>query len=153
MVTVVQVQENHNTEGKENQNLVLNERTMIQWLNLVWFSHVPSSSLLLADSFHSHTNSLTQKFMVTTYIWFFVGKYMFLAKWICLYLGGSTDCLLFQVNRGACLAIIPSACSHKLQPLHRGIIHKFKVSTVLFGWYLYSGKIFVFVKNSWKHTK
>ena len=84
--------------GKENQSLTLTERTMIQWLNLVWFSHVPSSSLLLADSFHAHTSSLTQKFMV---------------------------------NRGACLAIIPSACSHKLQPLHRGVKHKFKVSILL----------------------
>ena len=68
---------------------------MIQWLNLVWFANVPSSSLLLADSFHTHTSSLTQKFMV---------------------------------SRGACLAIIPSACSHKLQPLNRGIKHKFKVT-------------------------
>ena len=70
------------------------ERMMNQWANLVWFSHVPSSSLLLADSFHSHTNSFIQKSMV---------------------------------NRGACLAIIPSACSQKLQPLHRGIKLKFKV--------------------------
>ena len=91
-VTVVLV--NHNQDGKENQFLALNDRTMIQWLNLVWFANVPSSSLLLADSFHTHTSSLTQKFMV---------------------------------SRGACLAIIPSACSHKLQPLNRGIKHKFKV--------------------------
>ena len=93
-VTVVLV--NHNQDGKENQFLALNDRTMIQWLNLVWFANVPSSSLLLADSFHTHTSSLTQKFMV---------------------------------SRGACLAIIPSACSHKLQPLNRGIKHKFKVRT------------------------
>ena len=92
-VTVVLV--NHNQDGKENQFLALNDRTMIQWLNLVWFANVPSSSLLLADSFHTHTSSLTQKFMV---------------------------------SRGACLAIIPSACSHKLQPLNRGIKHKFKVT-------------------------
>ena len=91
-VTVVLV--NHNQDGKENQFLALNDRTIIQWLNLVWFANVPSSSLLLADSFHTHTSSLTQKFMV---------------------------------SRGACLAIIPSACSHKLQPLNRGIKHKFKV--------------------------
>ena len=32
-----------------------------------------------------------------------------------------------MVSNGACLAIIPTACSPKLQPLHRGIKHKFKV--------------------------
>ena len=32
-----------------------------------------------------------------------------------------------MVNRGGCLAIIPSACSQKLQPLHRGMKSKFKV--------------------------
>ena len=102
--------------------------------------------------------SFTYQFIDTkiygNYIWFFVSKYMFLAKWICLYLGGSTDCLLFQVNRGACLAIIPSACSHKLQPLHRGIIHKFKVSTdtVLFR-YLYIPKKLYFCKKFVKTHK
>ena len=85
MVTVVQ--ENQNIEGKENQNLALNERTMIQWLNLVWFSHVPSSSLLLADSFHSHTNSLTQKFMVTIYDFLLVNTCFWLYEFVCIYLG------------------------------------------------------------------
>merc|ERR1719510_625175 len=66
---------------------------MSQWLNSIWFSHVPSSSVLIADSFHTHTNPISQKFMV---------------------------------SRGACLAIIPSACSQKLQPLHRGMKLKFK---------------------------
>ena len=75
--------------------IVLNERIMSQWLNLVWFSHVPNSSLLIADSFQTHTNPVSQKFMV---------------------------------SQGACLAIIPSACSQKLQPLHRGMKMKFKVT-------------------------
>ena len=78
--------------------LVLNERIMSQWLNLVWFSHVPNSSLLIADSFQTHTNPVSQKFMV---------------------------------SQGACLAIIPSACSQKLQPLHRGMKMKFKVTEIL----------------------
>ena len=78
----------------DSKDMVLNERTMSQWLNSIWFSHVPSSSVLIADSFHTHTNPISQKFMV---------------------------------SRGACLAIIPSACSQKLQPLHRGMKLKFKV--------------------------
>ena len=73
---------------------VLNERIMNQWLNLVWFTNVSNSSLLIADSFQTHTNSVSQKLMV---------------------------------SRGGCLAIIPSACSQKLQPLHRGTKLKFKV--------------------------
>ena len=88
---VIVVISNNPESNSENS---LQERMMNQWQNLVWFSHVPNSSLLLADSFHTHTNSFIQKSMV---------------------------------NRGACLAIIPSACSQKLQPLHRGIKLKFKV--------------------------
>ena len=33
------------------KDLVLNERIMSQWLNSVWFSNVPSSSLLIAGKF------------------------------------------------------------------------------------------------------
>ena len=90
MIVVIANNESNNEVGASS----LQERMMNQWQNLVWFSHVPKSSLLLADSFHTHTNSFIQKSMV---------------------------------NRGACLAIIPSACSQKLQPLHRGIKLKFKV--------------------------
>ena len=90
MIVVISNNESNNEVGASS----LQERMMNQWQNLVWFSHVPKSSLLLADSFHTHTNSFIQKSMV---------------------------------NRGACLAIIPSACSQKLQPLHRGIKLKFKV--------------------------
>ena len=81
------------------KDIILNERILNQWLNLVWFSHVPHSSLLIADSFQTHTNPISQKFMV---------------------------------SRGACLAIIPSACSQRLQPLHRGIKMKFKVIIYLY---------------------
>ena len=35
------------------KDLVLNERIMSHWLNLVWFSNVPSSSLLIAGKFPS----------------------------------------------------------------------------------------------------
>ena len=90
MIVVISNNDSNNEVGASS----LQERMMNQWQNLVWFSHVPKSSLLLADSFHTHTNSFIQKSMV---------------------------------NRGACLAIIPSACSQKLQPLHRGIKLKFKV--------------------------
>ena len=90
MIVVIANNESNDEVGASS----LQERMMNQWQNLVWFSHVPKSSLLLADSFHTHTNSFIQKSMV---------------------------------NRGACLAIIPSACSQKLQPLHRGIKLKFKV--------------------------
>ena len=89
---------------ESNSENSLQERMMNQWQNLVWFSHVPNSSLLLADSFHTHTNSFIQKSMV---------------------------------NRGACLAIIPSACSQKLQPLHRGIKLKFKVIQAYNFWKMY----------------
>ena len=94
MIVVIANNESNNEVGASS----LQERMMNQWQNLVWFSHVPKSSLLLADSFHTHTNSFIQKSMV---------------------------------NRGACLAIIPSACSQKLQPLHRGIKLKFKVNFFL----------------------
>ena len=34
----------------------------------------------------------------------------------------------FSSQKDSCLAIIPNACSAKLQPLHQGIKEKFKVS-------------------------
>ena len=47
----------------------------------------------------------------------------------------SPECIPFQ--RDSCLAIIPNACSAKLQPLHQGLKEKFKVSFLLvcvIGW-------------------
>ena len=35
------------------------------------------------------------------------------------------------MQRDSCLAIIPNACSAKLQPLHQGVKEKFKVSSAL----------------------
>ena len=38
------------------------------------------------------------------------------------------DELTLTLQADSCLAIIPNACSAKLQPLHQGIKEKFKVS-------------------------
>ena len=37
----------------------------------------------------------------------------------------------YTFQKDSCLAIIPNACSAKLQPLHQGIKEKFKVSFLL----------------------
>ena len=44
---------NNNSSIDSTKDMVLNERIMSQWLNLVWFSNVPSSSLLIAGKFDS----------------------------------------------------------------------------------------------------
>lgn len=93
VVVLVNNTKYNSPEEANNAIMPVNERTVGQWLSLVWFRHVDAASLLLADTFHAHTAASTQKAMVA---------------------------------RGSCLAIIPSACSPKLQPLHRGIKHKFK---------------------------
>ena len=80
---------------------------MIQWLNLVWFSHVPSSSLLLADSFHSHTNSLTQKFMVTIYDFLLVNTCFWLNEFV--YIQG-VNCLFTFSGKSRSLSCYYSVC-------------------------------------------
>ena len=39
---------NNNSSTDSTKDMVLNEQIMSQWLNSVWFSNVPSSSLLIA---------------------------------------------------------------------------------------------------------
>ena len=109
--------------------------------------------LLIADSFQTRTNPVSQKFIVTFSIlvlqlfnrlcWHLIAKQFgtFLAKKnnitqliqkLILFADSFQShtnpvSQKFMVSRGACLAIIPSACSQKLQPLHRGMKLKFKV--------------------------
>ena len=47
---------NNNSSMDSTKDIILNERIMSQWLNLVWFSNVPSSSLLIAGKFDSITS-------------------------------------------------------------------------------------------------
>ena len=51
---------NNNSSMDSTKDMVLNERIMSQWLNLVWFSNVPSSSLLIAGKFGSVKKFLTE---------------------------------------------------------------------------------------------
>ena len=51
---------NNNSSLDSTKDMVLNERIMSQWLNLVWFSNVPSSSLLIAGKFGSVKKFLTE---------------------------------------------------------------------------------------------
>ena len=44
---------NNNSSMDSTKDMVLNERIMSQWLNLIWFSSVHSSSLLIAGKFDS----------------------------------------------------------------------------------------------------
>ena len=83
---------------------------MGNWLEEVWFKHVPQPNFLLADSFPVHTSQSTQKLLLK------VGL-------ICK----TSSIIFFYLKRDSCLAIIPNACSAKLQPLHQGIKEKFKV--------------------------
>ena len=41
------------SSADSTKDMVLNERIMSHWLNSVWFSNVPSSSLLIAGKFPS----------------------------------------------------------------------------------------------------
>ena len=50
---------NNNSSMDSSKDIVLNERIMSQWLNLVWFSSVPSSSLLIAGKFGPVKKSLS----------------------------------------------------------------------------------------------
>ena len=50
---------NNNSSVDSTKDMVLNERIMSQWLNLVWFSNVPSSSLLIAGKFGSVSRSFS----------------------------------------------------------------------------------------------
>ena len=65
---------NNNSSMDSTKDMVLNERIMGQWLNLVWFSSVPSSSLLIAGKFGSVKKflSIFDTFLKT--IWHFFGQ-------------------------------------------------------------------------------
>ena len=83
--------------NEQDQNLV-NESTIIRWLQLVWFPSIDQSqpSLLMMDSFDPHTTPSVRNLM---------GKH----------------------GTAASLALSPVACAAFTQPILRGTKHRFKV--------------------------
>lgn len=87
----------------DSANLVT-DQTMLQWLQLIWIPLVTNKNI--NNENHSRTLLVADDYAPH------------LAQ-------GVQDDLS---KRNGCLAIIPSACSPKLQPLMKGVKQKFKVS-------------------------